>query len=137
MNKAIIMGNLGSKPELRYTQGGEPVCNFSVATNKKWKSKSGEMKEATEWHRIVVWGKQAEHCEKYLDKGRSVLIEGEIQTTSWEDKDGNTRYTTEINARNVQFLGGGSGPAPEGARRRDSAPQDNFDQSFNDDDIPF
>ena len=138
MNRAIILGNLGADPDLRYTQGGQAVANFNVATSEKWVDKQGQAQEKTEWHRIVVWGKSAENCGKYLKKGRQVLVEGSIHTREWEDKDGVKKYTTEIKAQNVQFLGGGDG-APSGGgekRKAPSAPAD-FDNTFNDDDIPF
>jgi single-strand DNA-binding protein len=105
INKAIIVGNLGNDPEVRYTQGGAPVANFSVATSEEWTDKNGKKREATEWHRIVVWRKLAEICGEYLEKGRQVYVEGKLQTRSWE-KDGVTHYTTEIIADTVQFLGG-------------------------------
>lgn len=111
LNKAIIMGNLGRDPEVRFTTSGQAVCNFSVATSRRWTDGQGQKQEKTEWHNIVVWGKTAENCGKYLAKGRTVLIEGEIQTRSWDDKDGNKKYTTEIVARDVQFIGGGGGQA--------------------------
>ena len=132
MNKVIIMGNLGSDPDLKYSQGGAAVCNFSVATSEKWTDKAGQSQEKTEWHRIVTFGKTAENCGKYLVKGRQVLIEGSIQYGSYE-KDGVTRYTTDIKGQNVTFLssGGGSG---SGEKR---APSADFDNTFNDDDIPF
>lgn len=105
MNKVLIIGNLGNDPDLRFTPSGSPVCNFSVATNRKWTSKSGEEVEHTEWHRIVVWGKQGELCKEYLAKGRRVFIEGRIESRSWNDKETNEkRYMTEIIAENVQFL---------------------------------
>jgi len=107
LNRVFILGNLGKDPEVRYTGGGQAVCNFSVATTDVWNNKAGERQERTEWHRIVVWGKQAEHCGEYLRKGRSVHIEGKIQTREWDDKDGQKRYTTEIVADRVTFLGGG------------------------------
>ncbi len=107
VNKVILIGNLGRDPELRYTKSGQPVTTFSIATTDSWNNKAGEREEHTEWHRIVVWGKSAENCGKYLSKGRSVYIEGRLQTRKWEDKDGNERQTTEINAQTVQFLGGG------------------------------
>ena len=129
MNKVILVGNLGTDPELRETSG-DSVCNFSLATNEAWTDKQGQKQERTEWHRIVVWGKQAENCAKYLEKGRQVLIEGSLQTRSWEDKDGATKYTTEIKARDVKFLSSGSG----GGQKR-SAPEGGTD--FTDDDIPF
>jgi single-strand DNA-binding protein len=106
INKAIIVGNLGKDPEVRYTQGGTAVCNFTVATSEVWTDKdSGEKQEQTEWHRIVVWRKLAEICGEYLKKGRQVYVEGKLQTRSWK-QDGITRYTTEIKADEVQFLGG-------------------------------
>ncbi len=109
VNKVILVGNLGRDPELRYTKSGQPVASFSIATTDSWNNKAGEREEHTEWHRIVVWGKAAENCGKYLSKGRSVYIEGRLQTRKWEDKDGHERQTTEINAQTVQFLGGGRG----------------------------
>jgi single-strand DNA-binding protein len=130
MNKVILVGNLGTDPELRETSG-DSVCNFSLATNEAWTDKQGNKQEKTEWHRIVVWGKQAENCAKYLEKGRQVLIEGSLQTRSWEDKDGVTKYTTEIKARDVKFLSSGSG----GSGQKRSAPEGGT--YFNDDDIPF
>lgn len=107
VNKTILVGFLGSDPEIRYTPSGAPVANFSVATNEKWTSKDGEKNERTEWHRIVVWNKLAEICGEYLSKGRQVYIEGKLQTRKWEDRDGNARYTTDVVAREVVFLGGG------------------------------
>jgi single-strand DNA-binding protein len=106
INKAILIGNLGTDPELKTTSSGTEVCEFSLATNESWTDKSGQKQEKTEWHKIVVWGKQADACSKYLSKGRSAFVEGKIKTRSWEDKDGNKRYTTEIVANDVQFLGG-------------------------------
>ena len=106
LNKVMIIGRLGCDPEVRYTQGGNAVCNFRVATTEAWKDKEGERQEKTEWHRIVVWGRQAETCGEYLQKGRSVYLEGRIQTREWEDKEGNKRWTTEVNADRVLFLGG-------------------------------
>ena len=105
INKAILVGNLGKDPEVRYTPGGTAVANFTIATTERWKDKtSGEMKEQTEWHRIVAWGRLGEICGEYLSKGRQVYIEGRIQTRSWE-KDGVTRYTTEIVAQEMKMLG--------------------------------
>ena len=107
VNKVILLGNLGRDPELRYTQGGQAVANFTVATSETWNDKNGEKSERTEWHRVVVWGKTAELCSQYLSKGRSVYLEGRIQTREWEDKEGQKRYTTEVTAQTVQFLGSG------------------------------
>ena len=115
VNKVILVGNLGRDPELRYTQGGQAVANFTLATNEKWSDKQGNAQERTGWHRIVVWGKQGENCAQYLQKGRSCYIEGRLQTREWEDKDGNKRTTTEINAQTVQFLGGRGGAGGPGA----------------------
>jgi single-strand DNA-binding protein len=114
VNKVILVGNLGADPELKYTPSNRPVCNLSVATNEVWKDKTGQKQEKTEWHRVNVWGEQAEHCSKYLAKGRSVYVEGRLQTRSWDDKDGKKRYSTEVVAERVVFLqgaGGGAGGA--------------------------
>ena len=109
VNKVILVGNLGKDPELRYTQTGSAVANFSLATSEQWNDREGKRQERTEWHNIVVWGKQAEHCGQYLSKGRQVFIEGSIRTRSYDDKSGNKRYITEIVAQRIQFLGGGGG----------------------------
>lgn len=121
VNKVILVGNLGKDPEVRYTPSGQPVANFNLATSESWTDKQGQRQERTEWHRIVVWGKQAELCGEYLAKGRMVYIEGKLQTRQWDDRDGNKRYTTEVQATQVTFLGGrGDSPAAGaggGARR--------------------
>lgn len=119
LNRAIIMGNLGQDPELRYTQSGAAVCTFSLATTEYRTDKEGNRQEATEWHRIVVWNKQAENCSKYLAKGRTALVEGRIQTRSWEDQSGQKRYTTEIVAQNVQFVGGNRDASGGSYQQRD------------------
>lgn len=147
VNKVILIGNLGADPELRYTQTGQAVANLRIATNERWTDKDGAQQERTEWHRVVVWGRQAENCEKYLSKGRQVYIEGKLQTRDWDDRDGNKRYSTEIVAQNVQFLSGGSGGGAGGGGfsgggggypdHGDPGPEPGYDQSFNDDDIPF
>jgi single-strand DNA-binding protein len=118
LNKAMLIGRLGKDPEVRYTPSGQAVANFSLATSESW-TKDGQKQEKTEWHRIVVWGKQAEHCGEYLRKGREVHIEGRIQTREWDDKSGQKRYTTEIIADRVTFLGGGrdSGEGDRGGSR--------------------
>ena len=113
VNKVILLGNLGRDPELRYTQGGQAVANFTLATSENWNDKNGERVERTEWHRVVVWGRVAELCSQYLSKGRSVYLEGRIQTREWEDKEGQKRYTTEVNAQTVQFLGNNRGESSE------------------------
>ena len=103
VNKAILVGNLGADPEVRYTKSGTPVASFSIATNKKWTDK-GEKKERTEWHKIVAWNKLGEICGEYLKRGNQVYIEGELQTRSWE-KDGIKHYTTEVVAYKMDMLG--------------------------------
>ncbi|HEX7836644.1 MAG TPA: single-stranded DNA-binding protein [Kofleriaceae bacterium] len=107
VNKVILVGHLGADPDMRYTPSGQGVCELRLATSESWNDKNGQRQERTEWHRIVVWGKRAEVCSKYLAKGRQVFVEGRIQTRSYDDKDGNKRYITEIIANDVQFLGGG------------------------------
>lgn len=104
VNKIILLGRLGTEPELKYLPNGSAVCNFTLATSEKYTDKNGEKKENTEWHKIVVWGKIAELCNQYLKKGSQAFIEGKIQTRSYDDKDGNKKYITEINASSVQFL---------------------------------
>jgi single-strand DNA-binding protein len=150
VNKVILVGNLGADPDMRYTPSGQGVCELRVATSESWNDKNGQRQERTEWHRVVVWGKRAEICSKYLSKGRQVYVEGRIQTRSYDDKDGNKRYITEVIAQDVQFLGGGGGR--DGARggRGDDAPPPPSDADFGgyggggggggggpDDDIPF
>ncbi len=104
VNKVILIGNAGADPELRYTPGGTAVSNFSIATNENWTNSSGERQERTEWHRIVVWGRLAEICNRYLHKGSEVYIEGKLQTRSWEGQDGLKRYTTEVVAHDIQMF---------------------------------
>lgn len=137
VNKVILIGNLGRDPEVRFTQGGTPVANFTMATTDRWNDPSGEKKEKTEWHRIVVWGKQAEVAGEYLRKGRPVYIEGSLQTREWVDRDGNKRYTTEVRAQRLQLLGraddrtgGPSGGAPVEEVGEPAG-------GFAEDDIPF
>jgi single-strand DNA-binding protein len=107
VNKVILVGNLGRDPEMKYTAGGTALCKFSLATSEVFNDKEGKQQERTEWHNVVAWGKLAEICGQYLSKGRQVYVEGGLRTRSWDDQNGNKRYTTEINAREVQFLGGG------------------------------
>lgn len=109
VNKVILLGRLGNNPELRYTTNGSPVANFNLATNESWMDKDGKKQEKVEWHRIVVFGKLAELCGQYLAKGKQAYLEGKLQTRQWQDKDGQTKYTTEIQAMNVTFLGGAQG----------------------------
>jgi single-strand DNA-binding protein len=139
VNRVILIGNLGRDPELRYTAGGQPVASFTVATNERWNDREGKAQERTEWHRIVVWGKQAETCANYLQKGRSVYIEGRLQTREWEDKEGQKRQTTEIVAQTVQFLGSrdGGGGAPRGADQPGPTREPETPPSGGSEDIPF
>ena len=103
-NKIIIVGNLGRDPELRYTPQGTAVCNFSVATNERRRDKAGEQQDVTTWFRVNAWGRQAENVSKYLSKGRRVYVEGRLHVEEWQDRDGKTRYTLEVNASDIQFL---------------------------------
>jgi len=141
VNKAILVGHLGRDPELRYTQSGQPVCNFTLATTEKWRDKSGEQQENTEWHKVVAWGKTGELCAKYLSKGRMVYVEGRIQTREWENKDGQKQRTTEINATTVQFLSGGGGNQAGGSKASgdpgDEPSGDSYPPPTPDDEIPF
>lgn len=107
VNKILLVGNLGRKPELRYTPAGQPVCEFGLAVNETYFDKDQRKHERTEWCNIVVWGKLAEACEKHLEKGKQIYLEGRLQTRSWEDKDGQKRYKTEVVAKEILFLGGG------------------------------
>ncbi len=134
LNKVMVIGRLGQKPESKVLQGGATVANFSVATTESWKDKSGAKQEKTEWHRIVAWGKTAELVVKYLDKGRQVYIEGKLQTRSWEDN-GVKKYATEIVANNVQFLGSNPNATPGAAQGQSEEPPAGGD--FNPDEIPF
>ncbi len=139
INKAILVGNLGADPELRYTSGGQAVCDMRMATSEKWTGKDGQPQERTEWHRIVVWGRSAESCNEYLRKGSQAYVEGRIQTRKWEDRDGNTRYTTEIVANRVLFLSGGKRSGGGGGFEEPPPPSDSDvpADTGNDDDIPF
>lgn len=151
VNKVMLIGRLGADPEMRSTQKGTPVVNMRLATNRTWSDDTGQTQEETEWHRIVVFGGQAEACNTYLEKGRQVYVEGRIQTREWQGDDGETRYTTEIVAQTVQFLDGGS-DAPAGGSGGPPPPSepqgmdqtgggggggDYSDEPFDDDDIPF
>src|SRR3989304_1563607 len=104
VNKVILVGRLGKDPEVKYTQAGVPVARFTIATDESWKDQSGEKQQRTEWHNVVAWRKLAEICGQYLNKGKLVYVEGRLQTRSWEDKEGNKRYTTEIQADNLVML---------------------------------
>ena len=138
VNKVILVGRLGADPELKTVTSGQSVARLNLATSEVWNDKNGQKQERTEWHRVVVWGRQAENCAKHLAKGRQVFIEGRLQTRQWEDQQGQKRYTTEIVASNVQFLGG-AGDRPSASGQSDSVvhefgPEPSFDPS---DEIPF
>lgn len=139
VNKVMLMGRLGADPELRTISSGQAVANFNLATSENWVDRDGQKQEKTEWHRVVVWGKLAELCRQYLSKGRQVFVEGKLQTRSWEDQQGQKRYTTEIVASNIQFIGGANDrPAANnynsGGPAMDFSPEPSFDSS---EDIPF
>ena len=148
VNKVILIGNLGRNPELKSMPSGQPVANFSIATSEKWKDKStGETKEQTEWHNIIMFGKLAEIAGQYLKKGSSVFIEGRLQTRKWQDKTGQDRYTTEIIANEMKMLDSrgdqsGSQPAqqPRSQSNQDARNKATFDAQAPvgfDDDIPW
>jgi len=148
VNKAILVGNLGKDPEMRYTQSNTPVCSFSIATTNSWTDQQGNKQEKTEWHNIIAWARLAEVCNQYLKKGKQVYIEGEIQTRKWQDNNGHDRWTTEIKARVMQMLGtradnqdGGQQAQPQG----DPGPQGGQEPYYpqapqtvpEDDELPF
>ncbi len=138
VNKAILVGNLGGDPEIRYTPSGAAVANFSLATSESWKGKDGQKQDRTEWHKIVVFGKLAEICGEYLAKGKQVYIEGRIQTREWEDREGNKRKTTEIVANQMTMLGrAGDRPTDMSAQEPPSAAYNAGPQASDNDDIPF
>jgi single-strand DNA-binding protein len=152
VNKVILIGRLGNDPEVRYTSNGGAVANFNMATNESWTDKSGQKQEKTEWHRIVVWGKLGELCGQYLSKGRQAFVEGRLQTREWTDKEGGKRYTTEIVAQNIQFLGGpgdragtaqgtdfaaSSAPTTGASDFESSGPDFNNKSGMDDDEVPF
>ncbi len=144
LNKAMIIGRLGQDPDVRYTQSNTAVANMSIATSERYKDKSGEWKETTEWHRVVAWGRTAEICQEYLKKGSQVYIEGPIQTRQWEDKEGQTKYTTEIKALKMTMLDskGSNGSDRQATKSEASEPvSSNVDLDENlddiDDDLPF
>lgn len=133
VNKVILIGNLGADPEVRYSQTGTAVANFRIATTENWKKPDGSKEEQTEWHRIVAFARLGEICGEYLSKGSKVYIEGRLQTRKWEDRDGNTRYTTEIVAREMKMLGARG--AGGGAGQSEEEPP--FPEPVMGDDVPF
>ena len=134
VNKVILLGRLGADPEVRYTAGGTAVAKFNLATSETWKDKDGSKQEKTEWHRVVAFGKLGETCGEYLSKGKQVYVEGKLQTRSWEDKEGNKKYTTEVNVNNMVMLGSGSG---EGGGKEVAASAEPQSFGSSEDDIPF
>jgi len=146
VNKVILVGNLGRDSELRYTPGGAAVATLNMATTEVWNDKQGQKQEKTEWHRIIVWGKQAESLQEYLTKGKQIYVEGRLQTRQWDDKDGNKRYTTEIKADRITLLGGGGGRSSMdrgggstggGSTGGGGGAEEPPMQPITDDDIPF
>ena len=141
VNKAILIGNLGKDPELRYTPSGKAVATFSLATTERWTGQDGQKSESTTWHNIVAWGKQAEVIKEYLVKGRQVYIEGRIVNRSYDDKEGNKRYISEVVVQNFQFIGNkgdqGGGGKDYSQQQPDASQPAPPDTSGGDDDLPF
>ena len=146
VNKVILIGNLGRDPEVRSTPSGQPVASFTLATSRRWRDKNGQKQEQTEWHQIVVWGKQAEIAGQYLTKGKQIYLEGRLQTRSWDDRQtGEKRYRTEVVCDNFQMLGsrGGGGdfepggPSSGGGGSYDEGGFGGGGGDLDDDDIPF
>jgi len=149
VNKVILIGNLGKDPELRYTPTQQATVSFSLATTERWNDKNGQRQERTEWHNIVAWAKLAELANQYLKKGSPCYVEGKIQYRSWDDKDGNKKYKTEIVANSIQFLSSGPGqggskdgysaqaPASRGGQTAEPLPQDPGPGMVADEDLPF
>ena len=136
LNKVMVIGNLGADPEMRYTANGSAVTNFNVASNREYTTSDGERRQETEWFRVVTWNRLAEICSQYLSKGRQVYVEGRLQTRSWEGQDGVTRYTTELIAQEVKFLGG----ARDASYEREGGPSlaaPDFGGDIEADDLPF
>jgi len=143
INKVILVGNLGSDPEVRATPGGQRVANFRMATSRSWSGQDGQRQEKTEWHSIVAWGKLADICERYLTKGKQVYVEGRLETRTWQDKEGQTRYKTEVICETMQMLGRAgadrNGEPAGDTPSRGGAPDDSFAPAGggSDDDLPF
>ncbi|KAF0216991.1 MAG: single-strand DNA-binding [Geobacteraceae bacterium] len=138
LNKVMLIGNLGRDPEVRYTTAGTAVASFSLATSEKFKNKNGEWEEKTEWHNITLWGRLAEIAGEYLAKGKTVYIEGRLQTRKWQDRDGKDRYTTEIVGDKMQMLSARGEGGRQGAGRQEGQEPGYEEPVFNpDDDIPF
>ena len=129
LNKTMIIGRLGSDPELKYTNSGSGVCNLSVATTEKWTNKDGDRQEKTEWHKVVIFGKSAEFAGEYAHKGSLVYVEGRLQTRSWEDREGNKRYTTEVVAQNFRLL--------DKRQDREEKNEETYESPNDESDVPF
>ena len=133
LNKVMIIGGLGADPKLTYTAGGIPVCRFNLATDESYTDQNGQRQERTEWHRVVVFSKQAEACANYLHKGSLAFVEGSLTTNKWTDQEGQPRYTTEIKAFNVRFL-----TPKQSQKAEQAAPPESIDTDYDGaDDIPF
>ena len=140
VNKVILVGNLGRDAELRYTPGGAAVSSLNLATTEVWNDRNNQRQEKTEWHRVILWGKQAESLQEYLTKGKQIYVEGRLQTRQWDDKEGNKRYTTEIKADRVVLLSGSGRGASAGGMDRGghpSGPEEAPIEPITEDDIPF
>lgn len=137
LNKVMLIGRLGKDPDVRYTQSNTAVANMSLATSERFKDRSGEWKEKTEWHKVVAWGRTAEVCQEYLSKGSQIFIEGSLQTNKWEDKDGNTRYTTEVKTFRMQMLDSKGENSGQSGGGQPVSSNVNLDDEDIDDDLPF
>lgn len=136
-NRIILVGNLGRDPELKYTTQGTPVCHFTMATNEKRKDKSGEFQDIVTWFRVTLWGRQAETASQYLTKGRPVYIEGRLRVDEWTDKDSKARYTLEVHATDMQFIGGARSDDSPSPGQRPAPTEAPSEHDAVDDDVPF
>ncbi len=138
MNKIIVIGNLGRDPEMRYTPSGQSVTSFSIASNRRYTTASGEQREETEWFNVNAWGRMAELCNQYLTKGRQVYVEGRLHSRTYEGRDGQMRFVNEINLTDVQFLGGGAGVSEDRSLYGQGSGMDDNGPPLDDvDDLPF
>jgi single-strand DNA-binding protein len=138
LNKIIVIGNLGRDPEMRYTPSGQSVTSFSIASNRRYTTASGEQREETEWFNVNAWGRMAELCNQYLTKGRQVYVEGRLHSRTYEGRDGQMRFVNEINLTDVQFLGGGAGVSEDRSLYGQGSGMDDNGPPLDDvDDLPF
>lgn len=138
LNKVMLIGRLGQDPELRYTPGGAPVANFSLATNSVWKAKDGQTHERTEWHNIIAWNRTAEIANEYLKKGSRIWLEGELRTRTWDDRNGAKHYTTEVYVDKIEFLESKDSGSDSGYKQSAPPPPSSYsDSDFPEDDLPF